>query len=195
MQFCRCALAKSHPPRGRHRAQSLSLPLSGAEQRQDLDGATPDGTHRGRRVTSGQKPTMLRHDCYENVKSPPVYGNQGLPREFRDRPAGCSAILLYRGMFKFGLVYGNALESCFDGIGEFIGREATQMTEHSTRTPIAKSWADDIDDLYYDAMEKSLQTLFYARARRLPLDAENASEQSPGTGAVQRGPSAGGIAR
>jgi hypothetical protein len=69
------------------------------------------------------------------------------------------------------------------------------MTEHSTRTPIAKSWADDIDDLYYDAMEKSLQALFYARARRPPLDAENASQQSPGAGSVERGPSAGGNAR
>lgn len=69
------------------------------------------------------------------------------------------------------------------------------MTEHSKRIPVAKSWADDIDDLYYDAMEKSLQALFFARARRPLLDAENASQQSPGAGSVEPGPSADGIAR
>jgi hypothetical protein len=124
-----------------------------------------------------------------------MQANQGVPAVFRERPIDIAAMYLVGRGVHFGLVRGSTLESCFDAIGKSVGREATQMTEHSKRTPTAKSWADDIDDLYYDAMEKSLQTLFYARARRLPLDAENASEQSPGTGAVQRGPSAGGVAR
>jgi hypothetical protein len=71
-------------------------------------------------------------------------------------------------------------------------RGATEMTEHSKRTPTANSWADYIDDLYHDAMEKNLKAMmFYARARSVALDADAAEEHLPGSGSGQRRASAG----
>jgi len=66
------------------------------------------------------------------------------------------------------------------------------MTEHANRTPTAKSWADDIDDLYHDAMEKSLRAVFWTRTRNPVVGAEAAADPSLGAGSVQRGVSAGG---
>lgn len=69
------------------------------------------------------------------------------------------------------------------------------MEERAMRIPPAKSWADEIDDLYHDATESSLRAILGTRARRLVLDPKGADDRSPGAGSVQRGPSAGGTPR
>jgi hypothetical protein len=101
-------------------------------------------------------------------------------------------MFLYRWAFHFGLVQGNGLESCFDEIGNFNRRGAVEMTEHSNRIPTAKSWADDIDDLYHDAMEKSLRATLWTRTRKPVADAEGAEDQSLGAGPAQLEVTAGG---
>lgn len=69
------------------------------------------------------------------------------------------------------------------------------MEERVNRDPTAKSWADEIDDLYHDATERSLRAMLGTRARRLVRDSEGSDNRLPGAGSVQRGPSAGGIPR
>jgi hypothetical protein len=46
------------------------------------------------------------------------------------------------------------------------------MPERANRIPPSKSWADEIDDLYHDATERSLKSLVGTRARRPGRDAE-----------------------
>ena len=66
------------------------------------------------------------------------------------------------------------------------------MEERAKRIPPAKSWADEIDDLYQDATESSLRAILGTRTRWLVLDPKAADDRLPGAGSVQRGPSAGG---
>jgi len=46
------------------------------------------------------------------------------------------------------------------------------MPERANRTPPSKNWADEIDDLYHDATERSLAAIVATRVRRLVRDAE-----------------------
>lgn len=46
------------------------------------------------------------------------------------------------------------------------------MPERANRTPPPKSWADEIDDLYSDATERSLKAIVATRARNRVRDAE-----------------------
>jgi hypothetical protein len=46
------------------------------------------------------------------------------------------------------------------------------MPDRASQTPPSKSWADEIDDLYTDATERSLKAIIATRARRLVRDAE-----------------------
>jgi hypothetical protein len=46
------------------------------------------------------------------------------------------------------------------------------MPERASRIPPSKSWADEIDDLYHDATERSLRSILGTRARGRVRDAE-----------------------
>lgn len=67
------------------------------------------------------------------------------------------------------------------------------MTEVTSRVPIKKSWADEIDDLHLDATEKHLQAVFFTRARKHLANAERPDERLPGGGPVQHESTSGGI--
>lgn len=69
------------------------------------------------------------------------------------------------------------------------------MTERANRVPPAKSWADEIDDLYLDATERSLRVTLGTRARRLVRDSDGGDDRLPGATSALREPSAGGIPR
>ena len=53
------------------------------------------------------------------------------------------------------------------------------MTDGANRIPGAKSWADEIDDLYQDATENRLRAAFFNRARDRLAKAETADDQVP----------------
>jgi hypothetical protein len=63
------------------------------------------------------------------------------------------------------------------------------------QVPGAKSWADEIDDLYLDATERNLRAIRGASSRRLALEPIGAEVRSPGSGTGQRETAAGGISR
>lgn len=67
------------------------------------------------------------------------------------------------------------------------------MTDVTSRVPIKKSWADEIDDLHLDATEKHLQAVFFTPARKHVANAEGADERLPGGGPVQHDTSSEGI--
>jgi hypothetical protein len=46
------------------------------------------------------------------------------------------------------------------------------MPERANRNPPSKSWADEIDDLYNDATERSLKEIVATRVRGLARDPE-----------------------
>jgi protein-tyrosine-phosphatase len=45
------------------------------------------------------------------------------------------------------------------------------MTPGENANPVAKNWADDIDDLNYDSTEKHLRAVFWTRVRKRPAAA------------------------
>lgn len=69
------------------------------------------------------------------------------------------------------------------------------MEERAQRIPPAKSWADEIDDLYHDATESGLRAIVGTRARRFVLDSNRADDRLPDAGAVQHEPSDGATPR
>jgi hypothetical protein len=69
------------------------------------------------------------------------------------------------------------------------------MEERVNRVPAAKSWADEIDDLYHDATERSLREMQGAHARRLVRDPGGTDDRLPGADSAQRVTSAGVIPR
>ena len=50
------------------------------------------------------------------------------------------------------------------------------MPERASRIAPSKSWADEIDDLYHDATERSVKAIVATRARRLVRDAEKPND-------------------
>ena len=64
------------------------------------------------------------------------------------------------------------------------------MAERVSRLPPAKNWADDIDDLYHHATERNLRAIIWNRTRGPALGADQADEESRGSGSVERGPAA-----
>jgi hypothetical protein len=67
------------------------------------------------------------------------------------------------------------------------------MTDVTSRVPIKKSWADEIDDLHLDATERHLQAVFFTSARKHVANAEGADERLRGGGPVQHETSSDGI--
>jgi arsenate reductase len=52
------------------------------------------------------------------------------------------------------------------------------MTQGGNATPVARNWADDIDDLNHDAIEKHLRAVFWTRARGRPPGATIGSDEA-----------------
>ena len=50
------------------------------------------------------------------------------------------------------------------------------MPERANRIPPSKSWADEIDDLYHDATQRSLNAIIGTRVRELVRDAEGSHD-------------------
>ena len=46
------------------------------------------------------------------------------------------------------------------------------MPERANQNPPSRSWADEIDDLYHDATERSLKSVVATRVSRLVRDTE-----------------------
>jgi len=69
------------------------------------------------------------------------------------------------------------------------------MTAGENTVPTANNWADEIDDLNREAMERYLEAISSTRARGLVVKTEVADEQLPGGKSGQGGTSAGGVPR
>lgn len=69
------------------------------------------------------------------------------------------------------------------------------MAEGANRVPLAKSWADEIDDLYHDATERRLRAVLFTRPRDPVANAEITDERLRGARSVERGPSASFLAQ
>jgi len=67
------------------------------------------------------------------------------------------------------------------------------MTEATNRTQVAKSWADEIDDLYHDATVRHLRSVFFAQAPKRPAKLGGADQRLPGGASVQHESSASSI--
>ncbi|HEX9674242.1 MAG TPA: hypothetical protein VGA12_12490 [Burkholderiales bacterium] len=67
------------------------------------------------------------------------------------------------------------------------------MTDGTKRIHVAKNWADEIDDLYYDATVRHLRRVFFTQAPERPANTGGPDEQLPGGASVQHESSAGGI--
>jgi hypothetical protein len=115
---------------------------------------------------------MLRPECFRNVKACQVQQYQGVPGNSEQVALDLVAMLLCRLPFDVGLVRVNVLASCFPFPHGPILRGAIRMPERVNRIPLPKSWADEIDDLYHDATERSLAAIVATRERRLVRDAE-----------------------
>ena len=89
--------------------------------------------------------------------------------DLRYHPGEFAPMLLYHWRFIYVLVRGDDLRSCF---GKPVVRGADNMPERANRIPPSKSWADEIDDLYNDATERSLKAIVATRVSRLVRDSE-----------------------
>ncbi len=69
------------------------------------------------------------------------------------------------------------------------------MTAGENTVPTANNWADDIDDLNREAMERYLEAISSTRPHRLVVKTEATDDQLSGGSSGQRGPSAGGVSR
>jgi hypothetical protein len=76
------------------------------------------------------------------------------------------------GGFMSGLCARMFLRHAFRQPDNPILRGAVKMPERANRSAPSKSWADEIDDLYHDATERSLKAIVATRVRRLARDAE-----------------------
>jgi hypothetical protein len=82
------------------------------------------------------------------------------------------------GSFFSGLSAGTFLSHA---LANTVVRGAVKMPERANRIPPSKSWADEIDDLYHDATERSLKAIIGTRARGLVREVEGADDRSPAT--------------
>jgi hypothetical protein len=69
------------------------------------------------------------------------------------------------------------------------------MEERVDQVPGAKSWADEIDDLYFDATERNLRSIRGAPGRRPALEPHGTEVRMPGSGTGQHETAAGGASR
>jgi hypothetical protein len=102
----------------------------------------------------------------------------------------CIAGGLFRGLCT-AVFFSQALTETENSIRERAGN----MTAGENTVPTANNWADDIDDLNREAMERYLEAISSTRARRLVVKTEVGDDQLSGGKSGQRGPSAGGVPR
>jgi hypothetical protein len=69
------------------------------------------------------------------------------------------------------------------------------MTDGANPIPRAKSWADEIDDLYHDATERRLRVTFFNRARDRVAKAETGDDRVLAARSAESGPAVGGLAQ
>ena len=69
------------------------------------------------------------------------------------------------------------------------------MPTRANPVPPAKTWADEIDDLYHLATERTLREMLGTLARTLVRDPDGTDERLLGAGSAQHVPPAGVIRR
>jgi hypothetical protein len=67
------------------------------------------------------------------------------------------------------------------------------MEERVNPLPAARSWADEIDDLYHVAAERNLRAMLGVRVRNPTVEPRETEIRLPAADTVERGAPSGGI--